>query len=32
MGKIRGMRHAAEADAWFVFGVDDVINEIDVGS
>lgn len=30
--KTEAMRAAAEADAWFVFGVDDVINEIEVGS
>lgn len=29
--KSDAMRHAAEADAWYVFGVDDVINEIGVG-
>jgi osmotically-inducible protein OsmY len=25
------VRRAAEADAWYIFGVDDVINEIAVG-
>jgi len=29
--KTEVMRAAAEADAWFVFGVDDVVNEIEVG-
>lgn len=29
--KTEAMRAAAEADAWFVFGVDDVVNEIEVG-
>ena len=28
--KSEGMRETAEADAWYVFGVDDVINEIEV--
>lgn len=28
--KTEAMRAAAEADAWFVFGVDDVLNEIEV--
>ena len=28
--KSQGMREAAEADAWYVMGVDDVINEIEV--
>jgi osmotically-inducible protein OsmY len=26
------IRHAAEADAWYVFGVDDVVNDIAVGT
>jgi osmotically-inducible protein OsmY len=30
--KSEAMLHAAEADAWFMFGVDAVISEIDVGS
>ena len=28
--KSEGMREMAEADAWYVFGVDDVVNQIDV--
>jgi osmotically-inducible protein OsmY len=28
--KSEGMRESAEADAWYVFGVDDVINQIEV--
>jgi len=28
--KSKGMRETAEADAWYVFGVDDVINDIEV--
>ncbi|WP_159588840.1 BON domain-containing protein [Chelativorans xinjiangense] len=28
--KASEMRYAAEADAWYVFGVDDVVNEIEV--
>jgi len=28
--KSEGMRETAEADAWYVFGVDDVINQIEV--
>lgn len=30
--KSDAMRSAAEADAWFVFGVDDVLNEIEVSA
>jgi osmotically-inducible protein OsmY len=26
------IRQAAEADAWYVFGVDDVVNDIAVGT
>lgn len=29
--KSEALRGAAEADAWYVFGVDDVINEIEIG-
>lgn len=29
--KTEALRDAAEADAWYVFGVDDVINEIEIG-
>ena len=30
LDKSEGMRETAEADAWYVFGVDDVVNQIEV--